>query len=185
LESKRDETEELVSRAREGDEEAISRLITLYKGLIYTIIYRMVNDPDLAQDLTQETFIKVFLKIKTLKRPAHFRAWTCSIGRNLVYDHLRKEQRRKTVPLEEIGEQKVPSGIEKRRKRMIIQDALMRLERRDRMLLSLVYYQGMTHAEVARIMKIPESNIKVYIHRARKRLRRELEGFEDGLLSVS
>ena len=160
----------------------MSRLITIYKGLVYTIIYRMVNDPDLAQDLTQETFIKVFLKIKTLKDRGHFRSWICTIGRNLVYDHLRKKRRERTISIEEIGERKGPSGLERRHKRMIIQDAMARLDKRDRMLLSLVYYQGMTQVEVARVMKIPVSNVKVYVHRARKRIREQLRGYEDELL---
>ena len=67
---------------------------------------------------------------------------------------------------------------------MIIQDALMRLNERDRMLLTLTYYQGFSLAEVGEAMKMSEQNVKVCLHRARKRLRKELRGHEHEVLSA-
>lgn len=174
----------LVTRAKDGDEEAISRLITIHKGLVYTVIYRMVNDPDTSQDLTQETFIKAFLHIKRVKNYQHFRPWLCRIARNIVYDFFRKEKRHPTVHLEDIPEISGQDGMERTRKKVIIQDALSRLSERDRMLLTLAYYQGFTLAEAAEVLGITEDNAKVALHRARQRLRKELRGHEDELLST-
>lgn len=173
----------LVARARDGDEQAISRLITIHKGLIYTIVIRMVANSDAARDLTQDAFIRAFRKIRDLRRPEKFRPWLCAIARRVVLDHLRVEKRKRTVSLEEIDEIGVEPDHAAARRKTLIQEALSRLDPRDRMLLVLAYYQGFSHAEVAQTMKIPESNVRVYIQRARDRLRKLLKGREHELLS--
>ena len=174
----------LVTRAKDGDEKALSRLITIHKGLVYTIIYRMVNDADTSQDLTQDTFIRAFRHIDRVKNYEHFRPWLCRIARNIVYDFFRKEKRHPTVRLDDVQEITGQQGMERTRKKMIIQNALSRLSERDRMLLTLAYYQGFTLAEAAEVLEITEDNAKVALHRARKRLRKELKGYEDELLSI-
>lgn len=184
MKSDRGDVAELLSRAQTGDEQAMSNLITLHKGLVYTVILRMVNNHDTSLDLTQETFIKIFLNIRKVKNAKHFRAWVCKIARNCVYDYFRKMRRKPVVSLETVGEPAGRSGLKKTRRKMIIQDALARLRDQDRMLLTLAYYKGLTLAEVAEVMKISEKNIKVYLHRARIRLRKELKGYENELLST-
>ncbi|MGB3340351.1 MAG: RNA polymerase sigma factor [bacterium] len=175
---------ELVRRAQDGDEQAMSELITIHKVLVHTIIFRMVNNRELSKDLTQETFIRFFLKIDRVKYPEKTRAWICRIARNIVYDHFRKEKRKKTVPLDEIPESAGESNIKKRHKKMIIQDALQRLKERDRMLLTMVYYEGFTLAEIADTMHMSTNNAKVCLYRARLKLRSELEVHKDELLSA-
>jgi len=172
----------LVLRSRDGDEPAVRRLITIHQGLLFTIAFRMVGEPETARDLIQETFIRAFRKIGDLRTPEHFRSWLCAICRRVVLDHLRREKRKRTVPLEEV-EVIVPDDRAVIRKRMIVQDALSRLSARDRMLLVLAYYQGNSLREVAHTMKIPEANVRVYVQRARDRLRELLKGREHELLS--
>lgn len=174
----------LVKRSQDGDEQAMSELITMLKGLIYTMIIRMVKDPELSKDLTQDTFIRFFLKIQKIKYPDQTRAWICKMARNIVYDYFRKAKKKQTVSLEEIPEPKGVSGLAKRHKKMIIQDALARMSERDQMLLTMAYYEGFSLSEVGDVMKIPAKNVKVYLHRARLRLRKELEGRKDELLST-
>ena len=172
----------LIERAQDGDEQAMTRLITIHKGLVFTVIYRMAGDYHMSEDLTQDTFVKAFMNIRKVKNEKHFRAWLCTIARNVTRDHFRREKRHPTVSLDAVGEQVGQSGLEMTRKRMIIQDALARLSERDRMLLTLAYYQGMKLAEVAEVMRLTEKNVKVCLHRARKRLRKELKGYEHELL---
>jgi RNA polymerase sigma-70 factor (ECF subfamily) len=171
----------LVAYARDGDESAITRLITIHKGLIYTIVIRMVANSDTARDLTQDSFIRAFRKLRDLKQPEKFRPWLCAIARRVVLDHFRAEKRKPTVSLDEIGDIGAdPFAVRRRR---LIQDALSRLNPRDRLLLVLAYYQGFSHREVGLALKIPESNVRVYIQRARDRLRILLKGREHELLS--
>ncbi len=180
----RNEISCLIRSAQEGDEHALTKLITIHKGLVFTIIFRLVNDYDVSQELTQETFIRVCLNIRKVKNAEHFRPWMCMIARNIVRDYFRRAKRNRTVSLEEIGELGGNSDIRMTRRNMIIQDALRRLNERDRMLLTLTYYQGFSLAEVGEAMKLSEKNVKVCLHRARKRLRKELQGHEHEVLSA-
>ena len=176
---------DLVRRAQGGDESAMSELITAHKQLIHTIVYRMVKNMDTAMDLTQDTFIKAFLNIKKVKSGKHFRAWLCRIARNVTYDYFRKEKHAKqAVSLEDVKDYVGFASIEQKRRSMIIQDALERLAQKDRMLLVLAYFEGFTHDEIGEVMDIPTRNVKVQIHRARLRLRKELQGREHELLST-
>jgi RNA polymerase sigma factor (sigma-70 family) len=185
LEAISDDFENLIQRAKNGDERAMTRLITIHKVLVFTIILRMTNDYDASQDLTQETFIKVFMNIKKVKNADHLKPWICTIARNIVRDYFRKAKRSQTVSFEDIKDLHGHSDIEITRRRIIIQDALAKLAERDRILLTLAYYQGLNLNEVAEVMKMSENNVKVCIHRARKRLRKHLEGYEHELLSAS
>lgn len=173
----------LVESAQQGDEQALSELITIHKGLVFTVILRMVNDYDTSQDLTQDTFIKVCLNIRKVNDVCKLRAWICRIAKNIAYDYLRKQKRQRFLPLHEVSEKIGQDSMKEKRKSIILQDALGKLNTKDRMLLSLTYYKGLTLAEVAEIMKIPLRNIRIYVHRARVRLRKKLKGYEDELLS--
>ncbi len=159
----------------------MTRLITIHKGLIFTIILRMTSDYHRTEDLTQDTFIKAFMNIKKVKSGEHFRPWICTIARNIVRDYCRRAKNSAAVSLDQVKEFH-GQWDDPVRKRMIIQDALAKLAERDRMLLTLTYYQGLTLREVAESMKMTESNVKVCVHRARKRLRKQLEGYENELL---
>jgi RNA polymerase sigma factor (sigma-70 family) len=162
----------------------MSKIITIHKGLVFTLIYRMVNDYDMSRDLTQDTFIRIFMNIKKVKNEKHFRAWVFTIARNIARDYLRKIKRHPTVSLDEVSELAGPPEFEMTRRSMIIQDALSRLNERDQMLLTLSYFKGFNLREVADIMNISEKSIKVFLFRARQRLRKELKGYEDELMSV-
>jgi RNA polymerase sigma factor (sigma-70 family) len=173
----------LIKGAQDGDEQAMSELITIHKGLVFTLIYRMTNDYEMSQDLSQDTFIKAFLNIHKVKGEKHFRAWLCTIARNIARDYLRKLKRKPTISLEETNAPVAQSDIKNTRRQIIIQDALARLNEHDRMLLTLAYFQGFKLSEVAQATKVSEKSIKVRLFRARQRLRKELRGYEHELLS--
>jgi len=174
----------LVKLSQDGDEKAITEIITIHKQLIFTIAYRMLNDYESSLDVCQETFIKAFRNIRKLKNPARVRTWLCSIARNLTYDQLRKRKKQSNISLEQINEQSVPDYASTIRKRMIIQKALDRLNERDRLLLVLCYYQDMNIREIATIIGLNPANVKVALSRARIRLRKELNGYENELMSL-
>jgi RNA polymerase sigma-70 factor (ECF subfamily) len=179
----RNDLAHLIKRAQDGDEHAMDELITIHKGLVFTFIYRMINDYEMSHDLTQDTFIRVFMNIKKVKSEQHFRFWILTIARNIARDYFRKIKRQPTVSLEEIKEPIGQSGLENTRRSMIIQEALSRLAEQDRMLITLSYFQELSLYEVAQVLKISEKNIKVSLFRARRRLRKELMKYEHELLS--
>jgi RNA polymerase sigma factor (sigma-70 family) len=173
---------DLVRRCQDGDEKAIAEIITIHKQLIFTIAYRMLSDYESSLDICQETFIKAFRNIHKLKDPAHIKTWLCCIARNCVIDQLRKRKTHNTVSLDQVPEPSVPDDTSTIRKRMIIQKALNRLKERDRMLLVLFYFKEMNIHEIASVIKIKPSNVKVGLCRARVRLRKELQDYENELM---
>ncbi|UCD06133.1 MAG: sigma-70 family RNA polymerase sigma factor [candidate division WOR-3 bacterium] len=181
MESNIDDIGCLIKCAKNGDEQAMTSLITIHKGLIFTIILRMTNDYHLSEDLTQDTFIRAFMNMKKVKSGEHFRPWLCTIARNIVRDHYRRNRNSPSVSFEQVEEFQGQSDDPIRR-RVVIQDALARLTERDRMLLTLTYYEGLSLREIAETMKMTEANAKVCLHRARKRLRKQLAGYENELL---
>ncbi len=177
------EFKDLVKRCQDGDENAVASIITIHKQLIFTIAYRMLGDHDQSLDLCQETFIKAMRNIRKLKDPNSIKPWLCSIARNLAYDYLRKRKRESSINIEDIGEVSMPDPGAGIRKKMIIQKALQRLNERDRLLLALFYYKDNSIKDLTIMTGNKESNVKVSLSRARQKLRNELEGYENELMS--
>lgn len=168
----------MIEKAQNGDEQAMTSLITLHKGLVFTIISRMTNDYHMSEDLTQDTFIRAFVNIGKVKSGEHFRPWLCTIARNIVRDYFRKSKSNATISFDQVKEFH-GQWDETTRRRVIVQNALAKLAEKDRILLTLTYYEGLSLREVAEAMKMTESNVKVRVHRARKKLRKHLEGYEN------
>ena len=177
------ESQDLVRAARKGDRGAFSRLVKMYERLVYTLIVRIVRDEDMALDLSQEAFLKAYRKMRTLRKPQAFVAWLCAIARRTALDHVRRSSleitgAERALELESAVEDPDPlddsAGLLRR--------AMESLSPRDRQLLTLAYFEEMSMAQVGKVMDIPAGNVRVYVHRARKRLRDKLRGHEDELL---
>ncbi|MEO0124064.1 MAG: RNA polymerase sigma factor [candidate division WOR-3 bacterium] len=177
---------ELVIRSRNGDEKAMAELVTEYKQLIFTIAYRLLGDYDISMDICQETFIRAFQNLAKLKNPEKFKTYLCRITRNLAYDHLKKRKminQSSTQDYDPIELTSTKDSTAEIRKRVIIQNALEKLHPRDRLLLTLFYYQNFDIKEISEIVGISPENVKVSLSRARIRLREKLKGYEEELLS--
>ena len=174
-----------VRLACEGDRQAFGRLIDDYGGLVHTLLLRMVNDRDTALDLAQETFVKAWTKIRSLRKQESFPSWICSTARRTALDHLRRKRVRKEVRMSEenfIGSTAESEPELSEEGIVLLEKAVCRLSERDKQLITLAYWKELSLLDVGRIMGIPESNVRVYLHRARKRLREHLRGHEDELL---
>jgi RNA polymerase sigma-70 factor, ECF subfamily len=170
-----------VEMARNGDRKAFCRLVEDYAGFVHALVRRTTGDPDAAEDVCQEVFVKAWLNIALLKEAASFPSWIASIARRASVDHARKAPAREILEGEGIEDRGFspepftpPSGI--------LERALSALTERDRDLLTMVYFHEMSHAEVGGLLGLPEKNIRVYLLRARRRLRSLLEGRENELV---
>jgi RNA polymerase sigma factor (sigma-70 family) len=118
---------ELVTAAREGREDAYAELLRRHHEIVHTFINRLVRDPDLADDLTQEAFVKAFSQLES-HRPEHsFSSWILRIANNHAVDHLRRERSLKsrgldTVPLDPTPDVSGPRAIAAHRLRAIVSD---------------------------------------------------------------
>ena len=93
----------LIKKFQNGDESSFEILVDKYKNRIYNFIYRYVNDVDLAQDLTQDTFLKLYTRKDTYKEIAKFSTWLYTIAQNLAFTEIRKKKRRKTYSVSDLS----------------------------------------------------------------------------------
>lgn len=182
---------ELIQYAQKGDLDAFNRLVLAYQDMVYNQAYRVIGEPDAAEDATQEAFISAYRKIHTY-RGGSFKAWLLRIVTNACYDELRRRKRRPTTPLEPVDafdeEIESPRWIadtgeapEERALRAelseAIQNCLNDLSNDFRTVVILVDIQGMDYAEAADIMGTPLGTIKSRLARARRGMRQCLQEF--------
>lgn len=184
--------QEVVVRAREGVEAAYRELIRRYQRPVFSLIYRMVRDRELAEDLAQETFVKVLNAIDRYRPEFKFSSWVFKIANNSAIDHLRKKEL-DTLSLEGGPDATTPdrleatalqigdSGespleeLEARELGSAIETAIGKLRPEYRTCIILRHVEGRPYDEIAEILGLPLGTVKTYIHRARAELRELLD----------
>ena len=183
--------QEVVVRAREGREPAYRELIRRYERPVFSLIFRMVRDRELAEDLTQETFVKALNAVESYRPEFKFSSWIFKIANNAAIDHLRRRELQ-TLSLEGAPNAVTPEAIEatalQLRDRLEspleelearelggqIESAIARLRPEYRSCILLRHVEGRAYEEIAEIMDLPLGTVKTYIHRARNELRASL-----------
>ncbi len=183
---KRDDAE-LVARARAGDERAFRALLERYERPVFSICLRMVRDRELAADLAQDAFIKVFSMLERYDSAYAFSSWLFKITSNLCIDHLRR-RRIDTVPMDDpiaredgeirrqyASDEPDPHEHAERAERMeMLERAIGELPEHYRVILLLRHQEHLAYDEIARVLDVPLGTVKARIHRAREALRRIL-----------
>jgi len=183
----------LISRCRRGDERSFEILFERYKGRIYTFIVRFVKDQKSAEDLFQETFIRVFRKARHFRHRAKFSTWLYTIAANLCKDELKKRRRRESVPLDAPAPGHKPEEefspriegmadssegprveAEKRELRHVLTLALDELPENSRMVIELHVMHGLRYREVAEILGCPVGTVQSRMHNAVQLLRKKV-----------
>jgi RNA polymerase sigma-70 factor (ECF subfamily) len=172
-----------VRAASRGDQAAYDKLIKDHAGFVYTMAFRMTGDHHWAEDLCQEIFIKAWMNLKKLKKPEAFSGWLATLARRSCLNAIEKRKRRMEVgegetELENLKPTMPPSFDNAR---TLLEEAIARLSLRDRQLITLSYLQELSSDEVARIMEIPPGTVRVYLMRAREKLKNALKGHENEL----
>ncbi len=171
---------ELISRILAGEGEQYGILIGRYQSALYRHALGMVLQPDAAADLVQETFIKAYTSLNLCQDPARFRAWIFRILSNRCRDHL-KNLRQRTVPLE--GDTALTSirddpehGVEQRELREAVNHALSCLPEAQREAFLLKHVEGRSYEEMAELLEVSVSALKMRVSRARETLQALLGG---------
>jgi RNA polymerase sigma factor (sigma-70 family) len=164
---------ELIEACRKGDQRAQFEIYRLYHLAMYNTTLRIVGDPDDAEDVMQEAFLKAFDKIKTFRGKVSFGAWLKRIVINKALDFLRLKKQ--MLSLEEVGEiEEVDDGapelMDVAPKLEQIKHAIQALPEGYRIVLSLILLEGYDHEEVALILNISNATSRTQYHRAKKRL---------------
>lgn len=182
--------EELFRESWEGDTAAFDHLVERYKIKLYSFICRMIGDPDQAEDLLQETFIRVYRKRQEHERIKKFSTWTYTIAANLARDELRRRKRWSFVPLEESVKQKTVTPLKTARDpeddltrteiRRHILIAMESLNAKYRMAFVLRDIEGLSYEEIGEVLSIPLGTAKSRVNRARTELQKRLRPYLNG-----
>ena len=188
--------QEVVELARKGAEVAYRELLRRYQRPVFSLIYRMVRDRELAEDLAQETFVKVLNALDRYRPEYKFSSWVFKIANNASIDHLRRKEL-DTLSLEggpdattperveatalQLGDQTESplDELEARELGSTIEKAIGCLRPEYRSCIILRHVEGRPYDEIAGILDLPLGTVKTYIHRARAELKECLEGLLD------
>lgn len=188
--------EVLMLRLKGGEKRALALLIERWQRSLYRHIYRMVLDAALAEDLFQETFLRIYASIHRYKPTAKFSTYAFKIATNLSINEIKKRQRRRPVALqEELGgdddrtyghvvqdERDTPDSFAERVQDIgMIREALNELPEHQRAVLVLSFYEGLPYEEIAEILDCSVGTVKSRVHRAKKAIAGYLK--ETGRLS--
>ncbi|MDE2781508.1 MAG: sigma-70 family RNA polymerase sigma factor [Gemmatimonadota bacterium] len=181
----------LAAQAAQGSEKAFRELLRRYERPVFSLIYRMVRDRGIAEDLSQETFIRTFNAIASYNPGYKFSSWIFKIAHNLTIDHLRKK-RIDTISIH--GSPDAVTPDEQARTRLVLEStyerpdayvenielggqieaAIARLRPEYRAVTLLRHVEGYSYQEIADILELPLGTVKTYIHRARLELKAAL-----------
>ena len=166
----------IVKLAQSGDRSAFAELVRRRQSPIRSLMRRFSRDPTLADDLAQQVFLQVWLKIHTLRNADAFGAWLKRLAVSIWLLHLRKKDpTRDADELSEVEDAQHNSTS----LGMDLDRALATLSDQVRSCVVLSYQQGMSHAEIAELMDVPLGTVKSHILRGSKRLREMLSAYDD------
>jgi RNA polymerase sigma-70 factor (ECF subfamily) len=182
-------TEELVARVRHGDEEAFRLIFDRYARPLLSFIYDMVGDRAAAEDLAQETFVRAYKGLATLRDESKLSTWLFAIAKNVARESLRARPRRERhvdiddaeVAFELTDERPSPAGqLLDKELTGVIQKALMRLDEDKRLVFTLKVFQQRSYEEIAEITGFSIGKLKTDLHRARAEMRRRIGPYVGG-----
>lgn len=182
------EDQKLIKLAREGDQKAFETLLKKYRNLVYHVMIKMVRNPQEAEDLSQEAFIKAFNALSSFNEEFAFSTWLMKIATNNCIDYLRKKKLRtysidepiqykeEQVQIELPDHNPTPEKTllnEERRK--LINDAIQSLPPRYRHVIVLRHQEEKSYEDIAEILKLPLGTVKARIFRAREMLNKKIK----------
>lgn len=181
-------------KEEQNNDHANRVIFEMFYNKIYSNIYYIVKDPYIAQDVTQETFIKAFKQIHTLKEPNKIESWLVTIATRTAIDYLRKIKSRNEITTEDVYLDKYTVSnlyystekiIEDQFLQKEVNNAVSQLKPEYKQVLLLKYSSYLKDEEIANELNMTVGAVKSRVHRAKKRLQQVLSkyiSFQDGEL---
>ena len=167
---------EYIELAKNGDQEAFTQIVEMYQNPVYNMCYRMLSNPQAAEDAAQETFWRVYKNLNRYDSKRKFATWLLSIAAHYCIDQQRKK-RLPSIDLSEIIEFSAEDPAPKPENVAIknefseeVQRQMAELNESDRAVLVLRYWHEMSEVEISETLRITKSAVKSRLHRARKHM---------------
>ncbi len=176
---------QLVYKAQQGDASAFEKLLIRYEQYVYNLALRMLGDPNDAEDLAQQAFVRAWRGLSNFRGQAKFSTWLYRIVANLCYSRLPqvKAELAMLIPDDEAlflpdERQEVEPGVLDEELRQVVHNAIQQLPESYRLLVTLRHLQEMSYEEIAQVTGMPLGTVKTGIFRARRQLKEALERVE-------
>jgi len=178
----------LVARFKKGDQQAFELLVRKHKMTVFNTIYSIMGNIQEADDIAQEVFLKVYTKAGSFRGESSFSTWLYRIVVNSCLDELRKRKNRiisyetefsqeEKLKLKDVlasKEEDVSEELRRKELEDIIQKGMNSLPEKDRIILTLKEIEGLSYSEISQIMKISLGKVKIWLFRARQKLKEKL-----------
>jgi len=175
---------DLAVAARTGSGDACTLLVRRFERPVYNLVARLVQDPGLAEDLTQDTFLKMFRGLSQYDASLRFSSWLFRIAHNTAIDHLRQRRLLLATPwVDEDGEEMDPlaglpdlhgdspeQAATRRQMAAVLDRAIDTLRPEYRAVMVLRHHEDLDYDDIAEVTGLPLGTVKTYLHRARKEL---------------
>ncbi len=174
-EDKMEEEIQWIQEVLSGNKDAYAHIINKYKNQLYATILRMTKNPQDAQDLVQEAFIKVYHQLGKFDGKGSFSSWMYRVAINHCMDEFRKK-RYKMMQVE-INEEKVVNSNNpeviflKNEKNRQLERLIATLPEDERLIILLRYVNDLSYIEISELVQLPLSNVRNKLHRAKKKMR--------------
>ncbi len=175
---------DLIRRVLDGDQDAFTALVNKYQKSVHALVWRKIGDFHIAEELTQDVFLKAYKRLSTLKRPEQFPGWLYVIATRHSVSWLRKKQvpirSLDTMSTDELEEacyaqyervRNETAAIEQRRE--LVKRLLNKLPESERTVVTLYYLAEMSGAEISQFLGVSPNTVRSRLHRARQRLQKE------------
>ena len=168
---------EIISKIQAGEKRSFTLLVDRYKHMVYTSAFRMVKVREDAEEISQDTFLSAFKALGSFRGECQFSTWLYRIAYNKCLDHLKKNKRKMLVDDLDVSEKfdlgyidKKMEALEQEERKIRVKNAIGELPSDMALLITLFYLDERSLKEIAIVMDQSVNNLKVKLHRSRKRL---------------
>ncbi len=174
----------LIESIKNGDTNAYAKLVDRYKDLVYTLAIRMLKNREEAEEIAQDTFIKVFKSLDKFKGDSKFSTWIYRVAYNTCLDAIKKNKKHQNdVAIDEYTFNKLDTidnaleNIIKEERSVLIKNCISKLPEESSVILTLFYFEELSLEEISKVINIEANTVKVKLFRARKKLAVILEEY--------
>ena len=181
----------LIDDLRAGDMTALAVLVEKYKRIVYRVAFQITKNHDDANDVMQDSFLKVYESIHSFRQESAFETWLYRIVVNQAINLVKRQERRRESPLSGIAEFQIRPdlkqasdlrnnphlSVERKELQKQVTQAVNSLPVKHRMVVILHEFEGLTHPKIASILNCSEGTVRSRLHHARKKLRERLKSY--------
>lgn len=169
---------EVIQQVLQGNKDAYSILVRRYEQYVFTLVLRMINNREQAEELAQDVFVKAYRMLQGYRSEAKFSTWLYTIVNTTCLSYLRKKkdhlillEQEQLVAVSEYNTQVAENSVEQKTEKELLQAAIKQLSPTDAQAITLFYLAEQSLQEIAEITDQPITNVKVRLFRARQKLK--------------